>query len=101
MITYPYDQCTHGPHVTMDHVMPKEKRCGALDSCFGLVGPAKHAATSLSGITSLYYKGKVERSTCGFEFIPTRLCSGTALVVLKKNTKVQTLGELRMHGTAN
>ena len=24
-------------YVTIDHVMPREKRCGALDSCFGLV----------------------------------------------------------------
>ena len=38
----------------LDHVIPREKRCGALDSCFGLVGPpqqAEHTATSLSGIT--------------------------------------------------
>ena len=26
----------------LDHVMPREKRCGALDSCIGLVGPHQH-----------------------------------------------------------
>ena len=34
-------------HVTIDHVMPREKRCGALDSCFGLVGPHQQSIPQL------------------------------------------------------
>ena len=42
----------------------------------------------LLSLASRVYKGKVELSTCGFElmrFIPTRLCSGAALVVLNSS----------------
>ena len=51
--------------------MPREKRCGALDSCFG---PHQQSIPQLLSLASRVYKGRVERSTCGFElmrFIPT------------------------------
>ena len=57
-------------HVTIDHVMPRGKRCGALDRCFG---PHQQSIPQLHSLASQVYKGKVERSTCGFElmrFIP-------------------------------
>ena len=72
-------------HVTIDHVMPREKRWGALDSCFGLVSPHQQSIPQLLSLASRVYKGKVECSTCGFElmrFIPTRLCSGAALACM-------------------
>ena len=62
-------------HVTIDHVMPREKRCRALDSCFGLLSPHQQSIPQLLSLASRVYKGRVERSTCGFElmrFIPTR-----------------------------
>ena len=34
-------------HETIYHVMPREKRCGALDSCFGLVGPHQQSIPQL------------------------------------------------------
>ena len=61
-------------HVTIDHVMATEKRCGSLDSCFGLVGPHQQSIPQVLSLASQVYK---ERSTCGFElmrFIPTRRC---------------------------
>ena len=62
----------------------KRKKMGALDSCFGLVGPHQQSIPQLLSLASRVYKGKVERSTCGFELIPTKLCSGAALVVLNQ-----------------
>ena len=56
-------------HVTIHHVMPREKRCGALDSCFGLVGPHQQSIPQLLSLASRVYKGKVELSTCGFELM--------------------------------
>ena len=82
----------NGSHVTIDHVMPREKRCGALDSCFGLVGPHQQGIPQLLSLASRVYKGKVERSTCGFElmrFIPTRLCSCT--VYMKRPVTISLL----------
>ena len=32
----------------LDHVMPREKRFGALDSCFGLVGPHQQSIRNFS-----------------------------------------------------
>ena len=61
------------------HLMPREKRCGALDSCFRLVGPHQQSIPQLLSLASPVYKGWHERSTCGSElmrFIPTRHCSG-------------------------
>ena len=54
-------------HETIYHVMPREKRCGALDSCFGLVGPHQQ---SIPHNFSLWYH----------EFIKAKLSA--ALVVL-------------------
>ena len=41
----------------LDHVMPREKRCGALDSCFGLVGPHQQSIPQLLSLASRVYKG--------------------------------------------
>ena len=35
----------------LDHVMPREKRCGALDSCFGLVGPHQQSIPQLLSLS--------------------------------------------------
>ena len=32
----------------LDHVMPREKRCRALGSCFGLVGPHQQSIPNFS-----------------------------------------------------
>ena len=48
----------------MDHVMPREKRCGALDRCFGLVGPHHQSIPQLLPLASRVYKGYQERSIC-------------------------------------
>ena len=45
-------------------VMPREKRCGALDSCFGLVGPHQQSIQQLLSLASRVYKGYQERSIC-------------------------------------
>ena len=50
----------------LDHVMPREKRWGALDSCFGLVGPHQQSIPQLLSLASPVYK---ERSTCGSELM--------------------------------
>ena len=36
-------------HVTIDHVMPREKRCGALDSCFGI-----HHTRNYNSLSDIY-----------------------------------------------
>ena len=57
--------------------MPRKKMMGALDSCFGLVGPHQQSIPQLLSLASRVYKGQEERSTCGSElmrFVPTRLC---------------------------
>ena len=38
------------PMKVLDHVMSREKRLGALDSCFGLVGPHQQSIPNFSGI---------------------------------------------------
>ena len=43
-----------GTHVTIDHVMPREKRCGALDSCFG---PHQQSIPQLLSLAPRVYKG--------------------------------------------
>ena len=45
-------------HVTIDGVMPREKRWGALDSCFWLVGPHQQSIPQLLSLASRVYKGK-------------------------------------------
>ena len=61
---------THWMHThhmkVLDHVMPREKRWGALDSCFGLVGPHQQSIPQLLSLASPVYK---ERSTCGSELM--------------------------------
>ena len=42
--------------VTIHHVMPREKICGALDSCFGLVGPHQQSIPQLLSLASRIYK---------------------------------------------
>jgi hypothetical protein len=51
----------------LDHVMPREKRWGALDSCFGLVSPHQQSIPQLLSLASRVYKGYQECSTCGSE----------------------------------
>ena len=46
----------------LDHVMPREKISGALDSCFGLVGPHQQSISQLLSLASRVYKGCHERS---------------------------------------
>ena len=36
------------------HVMPTEKRCGALDSCFGLVGPHQQSIPQLLSLACIH-----------------------------------------------
>ena len=48
----------------LDHVVPREKRSGALDSCFGRVGPHQQSISQLLSLASQVYKGYQERSTC-------------------------------------
>ena len=72
--------CTE--HVTIDNVMPREKRWGALDSCFGLVGPHQQSIPQLLSLASRVYKGKVyrgkvERSTCGSEHVTAQANANT------------------------
>ena len=62
----------------------QEKMDGALDSCFGLVGPHQQSIPQLLSLASRVYKGYQERSTCGSElmrFIPTRLCHWYVLTI--------------------
>ena len=46
-------QARGSPHATIHHVMPREKRCGALLFRACWPSSAEHTTTSLSGITSL------------------------------------------------
>ena len=67
----------------LDHVMPREKRWGALDSCFWLVGPHQQ---SIPQLLSLASRGYQEHSTCGSElirFIPTRVCHWYVLLTIR------------------
>ena len=51
---------THYIHMkVLDHVMPREKRCRALDSCFGLVGPHQQSIPQLLSLASRVYKGYI------------------------------------------
>ena len=58
-------------HVTIDHVMPREKRekkdAQALDSCFGLVGPHQQCIPQLLSLASRMYVGQKSRATCCME----------------------------------
>ena len=52
----------------------KRKRCGALESCFGLVGPHQQSILQLFSLASRVYKGYQERSTCGSELMRGESC---------------------------
>ena len=43
-------------HVEKNHVMPREKRCEALDSCFRLVGPHQQSIPKLLSLASRVYE---------------------------------------------
>ena len=70
----------------LDHVMPREKISGALDSCFGLVGPHQQSISQLLSLASRVYKGYQERSTC------TVYC--VCIYALVKHQLLRVLGSL-------
>ena len=79
----------------LDHVMPREKTCGALDSFFGLVGPHQQLLSrvykgyipgaqhlSLQGLTDLLMV-----STASWYFIPFSIrAMATSTGALRRNT---------------
>ena len=70
----------------LDHVMPREKRCGALDSCFGLVGPHQQSILQLLSLAPRVYKGYQEHSTCGSELMRFIPCHWYVLLTMPRHS---------------